>query len=366
MNKVLAIFLGLFLFFIIAFVTAVLFIDRFVQPIPYVTTLTVNVYDGNHSTSDYTFDYQSGYITFCQNLTRVAGAKVELYKVFLHLYPSCAKCPPTIINTTFVSTGYTDENGTAKFSGMEISADSYYVVNVSKEGYYLQVNQRFKYPGSLDVFLNPVSPLRVTVTAYDGGAITWVPQARVDVYDNSNSENVTLVKTLYTDSTGLADFGVINLTAIEVVVTKQGYSSIQGYPNDSTIFTYDSGGKRDIEFELTNMVPQSGIYSGEPFHVIVRGWDASGNLNKIEGANVRIYTWSGVLVASNLTDSSGSATLSGVGVSAGNFTVDAPGYDEYNSFFYSSNIRNMSVILAGPVNNASAMQENCTGTRYRP
>jgi hypothetical protein len=304
----------------------------------------------------------------------VADAKVELYNES-YAYPVYNS--NGVRNQEPIKTVYTNDNGIADFNNLDVGS---YTLSISKPGY--SKDTTYVYPvGStnISIMLQPIQPIRVTVresAAYTNGGSYYgnvIAGAKVDLYNNtgggysSYSSSYTLIKTVYTDDNGVADFGKIGVDDGKVEVTKEGYSSdteyVSSYSRNLTAYLTKS-----YNYNYYN-------YSGEAFTVTVLGYDSSGStLKNIEGAKVDIYneTSAGtyMLAMTNYTDSNGVARLSGGNIATGKIAVEKNGYGTYTEYFYYYNTRNMAISLlpesifsnrSSIYNETSAPAENCSG-----
>jgi hypothetical protein len=295
----------------------------------------------------------------------VADVKVELYN---QSYSYSAYDSYGAIKTV-----YTDDNGIADFNNLDVGS---YTLSASKPGYSKSTD--YVYPGqsmNLSIMLEPVKPIRVTVresSVYSNGMnyeTSAIAGARVDLYNSTSSSYssyesmYSLVKTVYTNDNGVADFGKMDIDSGKVEVSKEGYE-------DYT--TYLSVYSRNISVYLTKKHSYYN-YSGNPFTVTVRSYENSGlTLNNVEGAKVNIYNKSSrgdyALAMTNYTGSNGVARLNGGNIGDGKIEVEKDGYRIYSEFFYYYNSRNMMVYLS-PTNlnqtygysKPSAPVENCSG-----
>jgi hypothetical protein len=249
----------------------------------------------------------------------VADAKVELYNQS-YSYGGVSSVEP-------VKTAYTDDNGIVNFGNLDIG---YYTIAASKPGY--SKNTAYEYPGgsaNISIMLQPVQPLRVTVresAKYTNGGSYYgnvIAGAKVDLYNNTGSGDSSYssayawVKTVYTDDSGVADFGKINVDRGKVEVTKEGYYSdteyVSSYSRNITAYL----SKVVSEGELKVYVSESGTNSNYP---------------AVEGAKIELYSRSGgsyTLLQTHYTDSSGIADFGNVSISEGRIEGSKNGY--YNS-----------------------------------
>jgi len=147
-----------------------------------------------------------------ENNAGIETAKVELYNTSNEYskYPT----------RTLMKTLYTDANGVVDFGIMEI--DYGYLV-VSKDGYYnaIQSYDRKSNPNLL-IRMFKIKPIIITVKDDNSRVVS---EAKVELYNISVSNVLTLVKTLYTDANGVADFGKMEIDCGYLVVTKEGYKN---------------------------------------------------------------------------------------------------------------------------------------------
>lgn len=106
-------------------------------------------------------------------------------------------------------------------------------VKVTKEGYedklsYLSASS----PRNITIVLSETGSLKVYVSSYSYyTSDTGISGAEVDLYVK-NGSSYTLIKTVYSDSAGFADFGRVNFTEGELRASKYGYY------NSSEIITF--------------------------------------------------------------------------------------------------------------------------------
>lgn len=174
--------------------------------VPEKISLTINVYE---SSSQYT------------------DKKIPISGVLVNVYQS----------STLIWSGYTKEHGQVIVTG---DPGIYYLkMQFSKEGYETQEEDVTMYRSDTwDVYLTPVStpktnisgppPMNVTnrfqeliVTIKDANGP--VSNARLDLYNNTELPRSSPVRTLYTDSRGVADFGVVTYENGFVDASKDGY-----------------------------------------------------------------------------------------------------------------------------------------------
>lgn len=279
----------------------------------------------------------------------VADAKVELYSY----YPYEIDVLNGGYGKRVLRTGYTDDRGVVDFENLPIAN---YNIEVSKPGYTTAT--RYVYPTEtqpISITLKQRGPLIVTVVDSNR---TPVAEARVELYNRTESYEYKLIRTLYTDEKGVASFGRAEVEYGKLVVSKEGY-------RNSTQYVYSS--TTNITVSLTREVVYN--YTGQPFTVTVRSYNPFGGLDDVEEAKVSIYnkTSTGyVLAFVNYTDSKGVARLSGGGIADGRIDVEKSGYENFSQYFYYYNGRNMMVYLTSL--NASKIYgydkltgENCAG-----
>ena len=146
-----------------------------------------------------------------------------------------------------VRSAKTDDNGIAKFTDLEIGS---YSVEATKEGYLKGTDYVYQSDTNSSIMLRPIEPLVVTVKeSYSYTGARSVAEAKVELYNSSGSTydymyGYTLLRTLYTNSSGVADFGKISIEDGKVVVSKGGYGNGTSY-----ISTYSS---RNVTVYLVN------------------------------------------------------------------------------------------------------------------
>ncbi|QLJ52877.1 MAG: hypothetical protein Sv326_0702 [Candidatus Fermentimicrarchaeum limneticum] len=314
-------------------------------------TLTVKVYENDES--------------FHQ--MPVADAKVNLYKYGYsyidYEYGGMNTLEP-------IKSAKTDDNGIAKFTDLEIGS---YTVEASKEGYLKGTDYVYQGDTNSSIMLRKLEPLRVNVREGSYSSSVPVAEAKVVLYNGSSifadggavgyTQNYEVIDTKYTNASGVADFGKRSIENGKIVVSKESY-------DDYT--TYLSTYSRNITVYLTKKYNYYN-YSGKPFTVTVRSYDASGlALNNIEGAKVSIYNKTSIgnytLATTNYTDSDGVARLNGGNIMDGKIEVEKEGYRAYSEYFYYYNTRNIMVYLSLAnlnqtygYNKTSAPAENCIG-----
>ena len=285
----------------------------------------------------------------------VADAKVELYTYRVYEYTDViADAIDGAGSRKLVRTGYTNDDGVVKFENLEVSS---YTVEASKKGYAKGTD--YVYPGEMNssIRLERIGPIVVTVKESGGAPIS---EAMVGLYNRTESYQYELIRTAYTNETGVVNFGILEVDNGKVVVSKEGYNNYT---------TYISASSRNITAYLTRK--QYYNYTGQPFTVTVRSYDASGGLNNVEEAKVSLYnkTSSGyVLAMVNYTDSNGVARFGGGNIGDGRIDVEKVGYRNYSMEFYYHNSRNMMIYLT-PMdwnqtyryNKTHAPAENCGG-----
>lgn len=208
----------------------------------------------------------------------VEGARVNLYNDSL----GNGEFP----QGSLVATAYTDDSGVANFNGIPISGLMY--IRVSKEGYrnsLRNITELDKISGLVEVFLKEeLKPLRVTVEEGSSyGGYRAVAGARVDLYNASATgysygSGYVLIKTMYTNDYGVADFGKADIENGEVRVGKYGYENETQY-----VSSYYSN--REITVYLT---PIAVGHAKEPLTVVVLSYYSGqeGILNAVAGARL--------------------------------------------------------------------------------
>jgi hypothetical protein len=150
--------------------------------------------------------------------TPISEAKVELYNGSAYGYEYD-------YGYTLLKTKYTDVNGVVDFGKVNIESGK---VKVSKEGYYNDTEYVSTYSKNIIVYLTPTQKgtLRVYVDEVaEGHPYPNYPAlagAKIELYNKSGSE-YTLVKTLYTNSGGIADFGYVDIEGGKIEASKDGY-----------------------------------------------------------------------------------------------------------------------------------------------
>jgi hypothetical protein len=164
----------------------------------------------------------------------IAGAKVEVYN-YSYYYSD-------VSNKTPIETAYTESNGTARFSNMAVGD---YALVVSKEGYLKSVG-RASSGDNIIMGLQHITPFVVTVKdiTYDNQNPPPLAGVKVDLYDD---ENGAFLKTSYTDSNGVANFGNVNIVWGKIEVSKDGYYNktehTYAYSRNVTVQIYAPLGK---------------------------------------------------------------------------------------------------------------------------
>jgi hypothetical protein len=164
--------------------------------------------------------------------------------------------------------------------------------------------------------------------------------ARVDVY-NDTAYGSSLVLTKYTDSNGMANFGLTNIESGEVAVSKEGYLD-QKY----LLTTYSM---RNVTLTLRER-PALKVYVDES--------SSDYNYPVVYNAKVELYNKSGgtyTLIKTAYTDSSGVANFGNISIDNGMIEVSKEGY--YNStglIEYSGLLTTFTVRLVKAVANASS------------
>lgn len=252
-----------------------------------------------------------------------------------------------------VKTAYTDDKGVAKFENLEIGS---YDVVVSKIGYRQQTTYVYAGRTNVSVMLNQIGSLKVTVKEsadYEYG--NPIPEAKVELYNKTITGTTgrpiedsypsyygyELVKTLYTNSNGVADFGKIEIKEGKVKASKDGYRSGENYVYSSSY--YDTG----ITVYLTKIEP-----------LIVKVYDARNRTTSISGAIVKLYnrtpSYTYEMVKTLETNSNGVANFSMIDVEYGKIEVSKVGYF--------SSTQTLDYTSSGNV--TAYLQVNSTGQSY--
>ena len=142
----------------------------------------------------------------------VAGAKVKLYNM------------TESYEYELIKTNYTDSNGTVNFGKIDMTGK----VEVSKEGYKNNTATVGAYSTrNITIYLTPVGKGMLKVYADESVAGDPFPnyppvsEAKIELYNKSGGSYM-LVKTLYTNSSGIADFGYVS-TEGKIEASKNGY-----------------------------------------------------------------------------------------------------------------------------------------------
>ena len=167
----------------------------------------------------------------------IAGAKVEVYNY--SYYHS------NVSNRMPIETAYTDGGGIAMFSNLAVSD---YELVVSKEGYLKSFGPIYGASGGGNtvIGLQHITPFAVTVkdVTYDNQNPTPLAGVKVDLYDD---ESGAFLKTVYTDSNGVANFGDVDIIWGKIEVSKEGYYNntehSYAYSRNVTINIYAPLGK---------------------------------------------------------------------------------------------------------------------------
>ena len=284
----------------------------------------------------------------------VADAKVELYNES-YAYPvydsyGARKQEP-------IKTVHTDDNGIADFNGLDVGR---YTLSASKPGY--SKNTEYVYPGqsmNISIMLEPVKPIRVTVresNSYSGGTLyagNAIAGAKVDLYNSSSSSYssyesmYSLVKTVYTNDNGVADFGKMDIDRGKVEVSKEGYYNTSQYLSSyyKNITAYLSKIEMNYNYYSSNN-------TGEPLVVTVKTSSSTQRMVPIPiaGARVDVYNKtlanSYTLVLTNYTDSKGIANFGKTNIESGKLEALKEGYQKGLWFFSAEFVRNTTIFLS--------------------
>ncbi|NYZ75809.1 carboxypeptidase regulatory-like domain-containing protein [Candidatus Micrarchaeota archaeon] len=265
----------------------------------------------------------------------VADAKVELYNesYAYSVYDSYGARKQEPLKTV-----YTDDNGVADFNNLDVGR---YTLSASKPGY--SKGTGYVYPGgsmNVSIMLESVKPIRVTVResgVYSDGmryGTSAIAGATVELYNGSSIladsgdggyyENYKLIKTLYTDSNGVADFGKTDIDRGKVEVSKEGYfdstSYLSSYNRNLTVYL----SKSDYKYNYT--------YGKNILKVYVSESGSSSEYPVVNNARIELYGKSGgkyALIKALYSNSSGIADFGEVNISEGKIEAGKEGY--YNS-----------------------------------
>ncbi|NYZ79183.1 carboxypeptidase regulatory-like domain-containing protein [Candidatus Micrarchaeota archaeon] len=254
----------------------------------------------------------------------VADAKVELYNQSSDYPPYTSYGGVSSMEP--VKTAYTDDNGIVNFDNLDVGD---YTIAASKPGYSKDTG--YVYPGgsnNISIMLQPIQPLRVTVreSAYTKGGSYYgsvIAGAKVDLYNNtgggysSYSSGYTWVKTVYTNDSGVADFGKMDVDDGKVEVTKEGYYSdtkyVSSYSRNITAYLSKVVSEGELKVDVSESGPDS-------------------NYPAVEDAKIELYNRSRgnyTLLKTLYTDSSGIADFGNVSITEGKIEGSKEGY--YNS-----------------------------------
>jgi hypothetical protein len=284
----------------------------------------------------------------------VADANVSLYKYGYPIY-DYEYSPDGVAPTRApIRSAKTNDNGVVKFTDLEIGS---YSVEATKDGYSKGTDYVYAGDTNSSIRLQKLEPLRVNVREGSYSSGIPVAEAKVVLYNESSifadggaggyTQSYEVIDTKYTNASGVADFGKINVDNGEVEVSKEGYYNSTGYVSSYSrnVTVYLTPSKKGA---LKVYVDE--VAAGDPFP----------NYPTVAGAKIELYNKSGggyALLKTLYTDSSGIADFGYIDIDEGKIEASKEGYYKSTGIIRSGMVTfvtTFTVRLVKVVGNASA------------